>query len=1015
MKNFKSIMLIMLVLAMTIFCFASCESENDMSQPSDTTTDSVHEHVFGEATCTKPATCECGETKGEALGHKYKSAVTAPTCTEDGYTTYTCACGDTYKADEVKANGHTYESVVTAPTCTEDGYTTYTCACGDTYKADEVKANGHTYESVVTAPTCTEDGYTTYTCACGDTYKADEVKANGHTFINGKCACGADYSEGATTFAWTLVTELKDGDRVLIGAAAYGKLLSTVKTGFYNIGVDYSANDFSNVTDAEIFVVTVNADNSYTFTSLTGDVIALADSYSSLNVEGAHKSWTLTAKGDNTFLVYNTGRKTYLEWYNDKNNWSTYTAGDSDMYYLSFYAQTVVADETHVHNHIASVTAPTCTKDGYTTYTCACGDSYKADEVKATGVHEYTSVVTAPTCTVDGYTTYTCACGDTYKADEVKAEGHKHTGAVTAPTCTEDGYTTYTCACGDTYKADEVKAEGHKFADGSCSVCGAADPDYVKPDVPATPAGGEADFDTITTTLSSGGDGGYTKSYTTANGWVTLNTAIQVGGVSVANPAFPVIGPDNTHKAVCLNGKVGVAGKLTSPLLTTGISKLTINYTKMFTDTELSVTVTITDAAGNKYTHVIENTLPKDEKYVVYTDEWVLDTPVVGEFTIEIVNNCPSNNSKNNKDRFTILDLSWEGAAAGHTHEYTSTTTATCTEAGVTTYTCSCGDTYTEETPAGHVDANLDVECDREGCTSKVAPPADSILSNFTANNLGSKLSTSSSYYVVGTIVEVLDAKNGIFLIDDGTGEKFYFRLPKNAEGVSHANWEIKLVLGDKVKLYGKINKYSTSSAPNGQYWPAMQAPVVTVLEQHAHDFTFSPAGCSDPAYCACGQSFGDPLGCADATGDDLCDDCGKNVKFAYEYVEIRTDNNSGVHDATALTYTWDNDNFTVQVAKAAGGNLYVTAKDHMRLYKGNNLVLTNKNGKAVKTITVYLTNATQVANFEKFLAGHTYTTDAENFTVTITVDSFETLTLTNPSSNGSTTQIKGVEFGYEK
>jgi hypothetical protein len=86
-----------------------------------------------------------------------------------------------------------------------------------------------------------------------------------------------------------------------------------------------------------------------------------------------------------------------------------------------------------------------------------------------------------------------------------------------------------------------------------------------------------------------------------------------------------------------------------------------------------------------------------------------------------------------------------------------------------------------------------------------------------------------------------------------------------------------------------------------------------------------------------------------------------------------------------------------------------------MRLYKGNNLVLTNKNGKAVKTITVYLTNATQVANFEKFLAGHTYTTDAENFTVTITVDSFETLTLTNPSLNGSTTQIKGIEFGYEK
>ncbi len=39
---------------------------------------------------------------------------------------------------------HSYEAVVTAPTCTEAGYTTYTCACGDTYTADEVPATGHT-------------------------------------------------------------------------------------------------------------------------------------------------------------------------------------------------------------------------------------------------------------------------------------------------------------------------------------------------------------------------------------------------------------------------------------------------------------------------------------------------------------------------------------------------------------------------------------------------------------------------------------------------------------------------------------------------------------------------------------------------------------------------------------------------------------------------------------------------------------------------------------------------------
>ena len=146
------------------------------------------------ATCTETGLTEgkhcsvCGEVLVAqavvpATGHSYEAVVTAPTCTEVGYTTYTCACGDTYTADEVPATGHSYTSEQTkAPTCTEAGEMTYTCACGDTY-TEEIAATGHTYDAVVTAPTCTEAGYTTYTCACGDTYTADEVPATGHTEV----------------------------------------------------------------------------------------------------------------------------------------------------------------------------------------------------------------------------------------------------------------------------------------------------------------------------------------------------------------------------------------------------------------------------------------------------------------------------------------------------------------------------------------------------------------------------------------------------------------------------------------------------------------------------------------------------------------------------------------------------------------------------------------------------------------------------------------------------------------
>ena len=69
---------------------------------------------------------------------------------------------------------------------------------------------------------------------------------------------------------------------------------------------------------------------------------------------------------------------------------------------------------------------------------------------------------------------------------------------------------------------------------------------------------------------------------------------------------------------------------------------------------------------------------------------------------------------------------------------------------------------------------------------------------------VGSNIGKGSSFEAAKIVFEVISsklAKNGIFLVDDGTGEKFYFRLPKNAEGVSHANWEIKLVVGDKVQV----------------------------------------------------------------------------------------------------------------------------------------------------------------------------------------------------------------------
>jgi len=76
---------------------------------------------------------------------------------------------------------HSYKAVVTAPTCTSKGYTTHTCACGDSYVDTYVDALGHAWDNgkVTKEPTATETGVRTYTCTrCSET-KTETIPATG--------------------------------------------------------------------------------------------------------------------------------------------------------------------------------------------------------------------------------------------------------------------------------------------------------------------------------------------------------------------------------------------------------------------------------------------------------------------------------------------------------------------------------------------------------------------------------------------------------------------------------------------------------------------------------------------------------------------------------------------------------------------------------------------------------------------------------------------------------------------
>jgi len=146
--------------------------------------------------------------------HSYKDVVTAPTCTEKGYTTHTCACGDSYVDTYTDALGHAWDNgkVTKEPTETETGVKTFTCTrCGETRtETMPVIPHVHRYKDVVTAPTCTEKGYTTHTCACGDSYVDTYVDALGHAWDNGKVTKEPTETEtGVKTFTCTRCGETK--------------------------------------------------------------------------------------------------------------------------------------------------------------------------------------------------------------------------------------------------------------------------------------------------------------------------------------------------------------------------------------------------------------------------------------------------------------------------------------------------------------------------------------------------------------------------------------------------------------------------------------------------------------------------------------------------------------------------------------------------------------------------------------------------------------------------------------
>jgi len=314
-------------------------------------------------------------------------------CTQDGYTMYTCtACNHSWKENVVEATGHAMGDMVeaVAETCQADGNVAYYhCnTCGNNYEDEEgnveildvvipKREDAHVDEDedevcdlcekeicehvwddgvVTTDPTCEGEGVKTYTCTLNSAHTKTEsisatghgnysyvkVDENSHNKVCGVCenivaSEGHDFTNGncvcgqAKPANWQKATSIAVGDNVVIVCESKKMELSSFSTTstIYGIGTAYTTTPAGTYA---LEVVEGTSAGTYAFKTSDGKYLAWSsgNSLKTSTTIDANSSWTVTFDANGNATILNSKDATRkLQWNASSPRFACYTGSQT--------------------------------------------------------------------------------------------------------------------------------------------------------------------------------------------------------------------------------------------------------------------------------------------------------------------------------------------------------------------------------------------------------------------------------------------------------------------------------------------------------------------------------------------------------------------------------------------------------------------------------------------------------------------------------------------------------------